>query len=189
MQVQKEEIREKIINVAMDEFSIKGYQQVSMRNIARKVGITAGDIYAYFSSKEYLLKYLIDNAVSELQELTHDDVLLESLRSEKHLDEFAHKLARKYIEIRKSFLMLIKGCEGSRFESVRVSLIEGASKKLIAIFSEKLLNRKYLSEAIAVSLIQGIIYIFRQHNGNYELFSTILSDYLKLMLGSLYRKE
>lgn len=47
--------REKIINSAITLFSIKGYEAVTMREIAAQVGIKAASIYNHFSGKEAIL--------------------------------------------------------------------------------------------------------------------------------------
>ncbi|WP_082397975.1 TetR/AcrR family transcriptional regulator [Methanobrevibacter arboriphilus] len=44
--------KEKIFNVAIDLFSKKGYNQVSMREIATEVGIKEASIYYHYSKKK-----------------------------------------------------------------------------------------------------------------------------------------
>ncbi len=65
-QVLKEEVKDKIIKSAVDEFIEKGYEYASMRNIAKKAGITAGNIYRYFESKEKLLVQIVDPVLVKL---------------------------------------------------------------------------------------------------------------------------
>ncbi len=47
--------KEKIFDVALDLFSKKGYDSVSLREIAEEVGIKKSSIYSHFSSKEAIL--------------------------------------------------------------------------------------------------------------------------------------
>lgn len=47
--------KEKIFNVALDLFSKKGYDSVSLREIADEVGIKKSSIYSHYSSKEAIL--------------------------------------------------------------------------------------------------------------------------------------
>ncbi|MFC1887972.1 TetR/AcrR family transcriptional regulator [Candidatus Cloacimonadota bacterium] len=65
MQVKKDEIREQIKVVAKTHFLEKGFQNTSMRAIAKEVKISAGNIYTYFQSKEDIF----------LQLLTEDQVI------------------------------------------------------------------------------------------------------------------
>lgn len=58
-QVLKEEVRDKIITAAKEEFLKKGYKDASMRSIARKSKMTVGNLYRYFSGKEELIVQIV----------------------------------------------------------------------------------------------------------------------------------
>ena len=45
MQIKKDEVRLKILEIATDEFLKRGYENASMRMIARKAHTTQGNIY------------------------------------------------------------------------------------------------------------------------------------------------
>ena len=47
--------KEKIFDVSLDLFSKKGYDSVSLREIADEVGIRKSSIYSHYSSKEAIL--------------------------------------------------------------------------------------------------------------------------------------
>ena len=47
--------KEKIFDVALDLFSKKGYDSVSLREIAEEVGIKKSSIYSHYASKEAIL--------------------------------------------------------------------------------------------------------------------------------------
>jgi AcrR family transcriptional regulator len=51
----KEEARNRIIQQATELFIEKGYKKTKMTEIAKKLGVSKGAIYQYFSSKEELL--------------------------------------------------------------------------------------------------------------------------------------
>ena len=55
MQIKKEELRQQILDAAQVEFLKKGYENSSLRVIAKKANTTLGNIYHYFPSKEALL--------------------------------------------------------------------------------------------------------------------------------------
>ena len=52
--------REKIISAAIALFSDRGYSKVSVRDIAKEVGIKAASLYNHFRSKEEILHTLYD---------------------------------------------------------------------------------------------------------------------------------
>ena len=51
MQYLKEDIQEKILHIAEEVFSEKGYKDASMREIASRSGITVSNIYHYFTMR------------------------------------------------------------------------------------------------------------------------------------------
>jgi len=62
----KKTTKEKIFDVSLDLFSQKGFDAVSVREIAREVGIRESSIYNHYKSKEAILDAIIDYFMSEL---------------------------------------------------------------------------------------------------------------------------
>src|SRR5215472_16477890 len=52
----KEEARTRILRAANQVFGEKGYRQATMDDIAKKLGVSKGALYLYFSSKEELFE-------------------------------------------------------------------------------------------------------------------------------------
>ena len=74
MQVKKEDLRQQILEAAKQEFLDKGYENSSMRVIAKKANTTMGNIYHYFDNKEALLTTLLDPVIENPVSYTHLDV-------------------------------------------------------------------------------------------------------------------
>ena len=51
---------EKIQRAAIEEFSEKGFQGASLRQIVKQAGVTTGAFYGYFSSKEALFASIVE---------------------------------------------------------------------------------------------------------------------------------
>ena len=64
--------KEVVIDTARELFSKYGYKKVSMDEIAAKAGVTKKTIYMYFSSKEELLKYFIQEEILNMEKLVED---------------------------------------------------------------------------------------------------------------------
>jgi len=56
-----ESTKQKILMCAVDLFSKKGYTETSVRDIVSVVGINPGSLYNHFSSKDELLKYMLND--------------------------------------------------------------------------------------------------------------------------------
>ena len=75
--------KELILNAAIELFSDKGYDKVSMRNIAAMVGIKAASIYNHFPSKHSILKNMYDFYAREHRRIAPQaDELLKRLETE-----------------------------------------------------------------------------------------------------------
>lgn len=64
--------KEKIFDVSLDLFSKKGYDSVSLREIAEEVGIKKSSIYSHYSSKEAILMDIFEYLTNLFE---HDELL------------------------------------------------------------------------------------------------------------------
>lgn len=76
--VQQELTRKMIMDAASDLFALKGYQHVSMRQIAKELNCSHGAIYYYFKSKAELFFALVEDHFqmldAKLEEILQQDV-------------------------------------------------------------------------------------------------------------------
>ncbi len=59
-------LREKILDTSRHFLFTKGYSSLSMRKIAKEIGVSATSIYLYFENKDHLVHTLIEESVEEL---------------------------------------------------------------------------------------------------------------------------
>ena len=93
LQADKENLRQEIMDAAREMFVAEGYQNVSMRKIADKIGYSATTIYLYFKDKNDLLHQICEQTFARLAaniKAIHrlSDNPLEKLRS--GLREYIH---------------------------------------------------------------------------------------------------
>ncbi|MCX6169522.1 MAG: TetR/AcrR family transcriptional regulator [Ignavibacteriales bacterium] len=101
--------KEKILNAALDFFSINGYSGASIRQIARSVGVRESAIYNHYKSKEEIFLAILSSfrVKTISKEILSDDLLDEVINPEKFLKKFAKRLIehwnspteRKFIRI------------------------------------------------------------------------------------------
>ncbi|MDO4363939.1 MAG: TetR/AcrR family transcriptional regulator [Clostridia bacterium] len=84
-----DERKEKILEVGINEFASKGYENANINIIAKNSGISIGLMYKYFSTKEDLFITCIQRGMSIL-----DDAVDEILKSDDKLLTKAEKLIR-----------------------------------------------------------------------------------------------
>jgi len=66
MSTEKDSLREKILTTSRHLLFNEGHTSLSMRGIAKKVGVSATSIYLHFDNKDHLLHTLIEESVEEL---------------------------------------------------------------------------------------------------------------------------
>jgi len=179
MQFKKEEIRERILRAAESEFHRKGFNQSSMRHIARDAGVSVSNVYNYFSDKEELFDEIINSFYHYFSQLVRDltrDASEEDLSAENvsSIIRFVGDLVKKNrIELE----MLLDGSRGTQYESFK--------HELIHIFEEHFRDHMgaqqreggnlFIFHLIASHLIESLLEISRHYvddewvDGNIEL--------------------
>lgn len=66
--------RDKIINVAMQEFARKGFKKASTNEIVQKAEISKGALFHYFSSKWDLFEFLCEYAIETFEKATPSEI-------------------------------------------------------------------------------------------------------------------
>lgn len=102
MQTLKTETKLRILDVAHQEFIENGVRRTCIRSIARKAGITVGNLYNYFESKDALFCEVMRPLLTALNQyiLSHN--------SERHLSLDVFDLREIQIEYIYAMLELVK---------------------------------------------------------------------------------
>ena len=67
MQVKKENIKNRILQAARQEFKDKNYEKASIRTIAKKAGVTPSNIYNYFENKDDLFRTVLQPLIHKIE--------------------------------------------------------------------------------------------------------------------------
>ncbi len=157
-----EERKELILEVGIEEFSSKGYENANINVIAQKAGISIGLMYKYFATKEDLFMTCISRGMSILE-----DVLKEIMASNDKLLIKAEKLIRATCELSKSNSKYIKLYNEITAEK------DGARAVELAREIEVNTSRVYIT-AIAQALASGDV----RNDLNPRLFAFFLDNLL-----------
>lgn len=71
--------KERIFDASLDLFSEKGFDAVSVREIAREVGIRESSIYNHYKSKDAILDAIIEYFITELEQSSPPEEEMEKL--------------------------------------------------------------------------------------------------------------
>lgn len=190
MQTQKDEIKNRITGAALDEFGTAGYRHASMRRIARRAGITVGNIYSYFPGKNALFESILAETVAMLETLLSMQIPAKDMLSPSAVEQMTGGILEVYLTNKKQFMILVNKSAGSKYENVKAWLVEHARRR----FSDELLPRlktggadELLADTIAVALIEGALNIFNKSRDEARLAS-LLSDFLKIIFSDIYTR-
>ncbi len=89
-----EETRRRIYEAALESFRTRGFEQTTMRDIARQAGVALGAAYYYFASKEAIVL-----AFYEEMEQRGDEETKEAIRQHKKLRDRIRVIVEKRFEL------------------------------------------------------------------------------------------
>ena len=90
-QQNKKATQEKILKVALDLFSTRGFYRTTTRQISRKANIAEGTLFNYFRSKEDLALYFFEQEVQHTIDWFHEDKRLRNAPVVEQLFAIVHR--------------------------------------------------------------------------------------------------
>ena len=195
MQVLKEEIREAIINSALEEFYDKGFLKASIYNIANGTNISTGNIYRYFKNKEALLEAVLTPTINCFFSIMNDEDI------ESQHKEFVHKLSKEQvmefiikqfefynenlIKHRKEIIILIDKSQGTKFENFKeewINLFASTVEEHLAIYYEEKTGKKdiRLARPFSMSFLEGYFEIYRKNTKKEDIIY-LTSEYIRFL--------
>lgn len=166
MQVLKDEIRERILHAAVQEFREKGFVFASTREIALEAGISKGNLYNYFRSKEELfyavtasfyrlfnsfIRQIFSHPGKEEIVLGNTEILSAKIAEfiKLHRDEFIIIMNRsggtKYASFKEETVSLLKNHFS---ENLKVEIIKTSGPELLIMH---IIARNFLEALISIA--------------------------------------
>ncbi len=168
---------EKILDVAIDLIAKEGFDAVSIREIAKTVGIRESSIYNHFKSKDELLDTIIDYFVVELARASAPAVDIEGQLEEVGVEKYMEIGSTAFIErmmnprvakiwrvlsielyhnkkIKDFFIQTMLKGPLDGWEQIFSTMIE---KKLIKSYDPRMLAREFFSFGIYLYFVQFFV--------------------------------
>ena len=189
------------MDAATDLFSRKGFHNVSVREITRKVGIKESSLYNHFDSKDEVLEEILNRFQSEFASLTPSDEVLrevfESHDQEQYLCDWFMRFIQFWNDPRREKIWFIASMEQHRNKRVAEMILQETSqlldvtetvfrklieKKRIRSFDPKLLAAEYIYTLRAMYLEYRLLKVTKR---NTEDIEKLMSDYIEPFLGRI----
>jgi AcrR family transcriptional regulator len=181
MQYLKDEMRNRITESALIEFSEKGYNGASIRSIAKNSGTSPGNIYKYFQGKDDLYENLIGSVYLKVMgcmgqfskvELTEnaETVFYELMGTIlKIIEESSHELS---ILLNKSAGSKYENCKNT-FINLITDIITGRMRHELAA-KGKTLKDGFIIYLLSKSMVESISIILQEKRDSREARILIL---------------
>lgn len=134
----KSDLREKIIQAAIESFAQTGFDRTKMEDIAKRLGLSKGTIYLYFNSKEDLFLAICEHYLKAVRDQQYSAIFSKKedlvLDSEHFYENF------RRLEQGKDRVMLEMVVESSRNSRLKKGMYEHRLKVYDAVVEH--LNRQ-----------------------------------------------
>lgn len=187
MQVLKDEVRNSILTAAKMLFYQKGYNNASIRDIAKNSGITVGNVYRYFPNKESVLEGIVSPVYEKIMDYINLSESYIKAGENKTFEDFRNEINRYMLQIAKEFrlelLILFKGTQGTKFEKTRSELITLIENRIYeGLFKRQSMEEnqaRFFAKIVARSFLDSLIMVIAETEDNEKLKKLIyrLNDF------------
>ena len=173
MQYLKPEVRERILKVATDEFMQKGFLDVNMRHLAKLSGITVGNIYRYFPSKEKILDQILEEPYQQIINLiAKTDREIVGITVDERFNYSIKSLVKICETYSTTILILLTKVKGSKYEKV-YQQVRGAVLERIK-FEFSYIDDD-LAEAITEATLASVVHVLSKYHEEPGKLSPVLN--------------
>lgn len=159
-----EDTKQLILDTAKKEFMEKGYNDASVRSIAKQAGLTTGAIFRYFADKESLFAALVSPVADHMLDLYRKggergfasltDGHPENMWNIS--DEVISVLVEYIFANKDAFYLLISQSAGSAYESFVDQLIEEEEKQTYT-FQQEMIRHGYSCRPLTLDEIHILL--------------------------------
>ena len=200
--------KNQILTVALNLFSEKGFDGISVRDIAKEVGVRESALYKHFKNKQEILDKIAEKMSEEVHEVYKNVQAPEALGSdiakgykiisEKKLCEMVWNVFKTFTgesELAKFRRLLFHEKNNGKFaEYYKAFFLDGVVNSQAEIFSKLIkarLFKKYDAEIMAMQFYSPVLFLFQKSdcgNSSEEEIKKMLFDHIHTF-GKLYGKE
>lgn len=196
MQVLKDTVRDKIIASARRLFAKCGFKETSMRMIAKEAGITAGNIYRYFDTKEQILDVVLSPLLAHIQKIICDHEKEENTVTFDIHREYHDFVARSLVEIhhshRQEYVILLRKAAGTPYENYYENLVAEIGRTMATFNSAAIIRMPIknpeIYSVLARNHVDALIYIL-EHVQDPERKEQVIKEYLDLQFSLIYTSK
>ena len=178
MQYLKQDIKDRIIIAAIEEFKENGYSNASIRNIANNAEISLGNIYRYFTNKEALYFAVINPFMESFRDAIQNKLDFH----EQNPSNLASTLASILAQYADEFIIIRQG-NTSHYNVFINYLVEIISAKIYEYLQavDQTADVKVTNPALCQAVAEGfLVSLFKTFQSQTE--SEVLERYIRELI-------
>ena len=166
MQYLKEEVRARILGAALDEFEEHGYISAQVRRIAERAGVSTGNLYRYFASKDDIFDTIVRASYERIAALMADAASFCSGNETRGVRGLARHLAAGIMEVYathgRQLAIIHEKSVGSRHEEFLPTVTAMIHERMrTELTREGIVADDTLLNLIAAGFFSGMIVLLR----------------------------
>ena len=192
MQRLKDDVRKSIITSSKKLFIEKGFNETSISDIAKNAGISTGNIYRYFLTKQKILDEILSEIEKELIEFL--DMLTNSYSLDIHETTY-NELFEKMISLsneKNEELNILFKCENQvQFIVFKQKMLDIFLKKINIILKSLNFDANIdstLCSALSIAVFNGILQIIKDNSGNTDKMRENLYKFKSIVIDKIDQK-
>ncbi|SNT30645.1 transcriptional regulator, TetR family [Anaerovirgula multivorans] len=172
MQILKDEIRNKILDVAENLFYQNGFRDTTTRSIANEVGISVSNLYLYYENKEAIFYGVTDRFYEYF--VSGFEAFLDHHDKNITMDVCISHYIRKIISTdQKKFVIITDKSQGTKYEGFKQQIISILSNHMKTQLNNNLVQDELVIYILAKNFFEGIIEIAKNYKNEHWLESNI----------------
>jgi len=136
----KSETHEKILESARSEFSKNGFENASIREIARRAGVTSAALYRHCTDKEGLFSQLVEPSLCEFRQWRKNHIATKYAQIEENVS-VAELMKNNDIDMireiiyprREDFKLILTRSKGTRYENFLHDMVNEDQKEMLKV--------------------------------------------------------
>ena len=188
MQYKKEEVKQRIVTAAINEFEKYGFNGALTKNIAKQSNVPVGNLYRYFSSKSEMFDAAVEQVYNNFPYIINRIYEKEKDKSFKVKDlakDIAASIMDIYNQYSKQLIILVFKSKDTKYCNFMQEIYELITKLLLEKFFDKdNVQGRIMCEIISKGFADGLFELLK--NGEKDTFKEMSE---KLILFYFYNIE
>lgn len=170
MQVLKEEVRERILDAAVQVFYEKDFRSAKVQDIARIADVSASLLYSYFENKEKLFEGVVSSVPLDFDRIAREE---ESIIADTPFERYQIAAEGPLLDMlahHKLLVILIDKSQGTAYEHAKDDFVESIERHIRHMMNERstLHYPDLLAHVLASNFVESLMEIARHYSSENE---------------------